>query len=53
MEIEKETGEKQAPCWCTGAAFSQALLAKIPAASQGLACVCAACAAQAAILNAT
>ncbi len=50
MEIEKETGAKQVPCWCASVKFDQALLSKIPAASQGLACVCEACARQAANL---
>ena len=43
MEVEKETGLKQAPCWCTGVTFEPSVLAQIPAASRGLACVCVAC----------
>jgi hypothetical protein len=46
MEIERETGQKQPPCWCTTARFDAALLARIPAEKRNLACVCAACAAQ-------
>ena len=44
MVLESQSGEKQPPCWCTQAAFSADLLAKIPVASKGLACVCATCA---------
>ncbi|MEI8324471.1 MAG: cysteine-rich CWC family protein [Betaproteobacteria bacterium] len=36
-----------APCWCTTVVFTPELLQRIPAAAQGLACVCQACAAQA------
>lgn len=32
------------PCWCRQATFSAELLAKIPEAQRGIACVCAACA---------
>jgi hypothetical protein len=47
MEVERETGEKQPPCWCMTAAsgFSPALLARVPQEKRGLACVCARCAA--------
>ena len=44
MEVEKETGVKQAPCWCTQVDFSADLLARVPAQAQGVACVCAGCA---------
>ena len=44
MEVEKETGQKQPPCWCTGVTFEPSLLAQIPPASRGLACVCVNCA---------
>lgn len=43
MEIERETGVPQPPCWCTGQTFSPALLARLPAAAEGKACICAAC----------
>lgn len=33
------------PCWCTTMDFSTDLLARVPAAWQGKACICAACAA--------
>jgi Cysteine-rich CWC len=48
MEIEKETGVKQAACWCVGMDFSADLIARVPASAQGQACICAACAAQSA-----
>ena len=44
MQLEKDSGVKQPPCWCTTATFEQALLDRIPAASRGLACLCFACA---------
>ena len=44
MEIEKETGQAEAPCWCADVNFEPALLAQIPASSRRLACVCRACA---------
>ena len=46
MEVEKETGVKQPPCWCTQVDFSADLLAKVPPEKQRTACICAACAAQ-------
>jgi hypothetical protein len=49
MEIERETGQAQPPCWCMDADFnfSEALLARVPAEKRRLACICARCAAQA------
>jgi hypothetical protein len=47
MEIERETGEAAAPCWCTPAEFATDLLARVPPAARGRACICAACAARA------
>jgi len=44
MEIERETGVKQAPCWCVGVKFEETLLARIPAEQRNMACVCASCA---------
>ena len=44
MEIERETGVKQAPCWCTAVKFDADLLARVPAEKRNLACICAACA---------
>lgn len=47
MEIERETGQAQPPCWCLSATFSAELLARVPPAARGQACICAACAAAA------
>ncbi|MBW0169405.1 MAG: cysteine-rich CWC family protein [Hydrogenophaga sp.] len=47
MEIERETGQPQAPCWCLSATFTAELLARVPPAARGQACICAACAAAA------
>jgi hypothetical protein len=47
MEVERETGVPQPPCWCTGVNFSSELLARVPAPAQGRACICAACASRA------
>jgi hypothetical protein len=44
MEIERITGEKQPPCWCTQADFSAELLERIPSEARGRACICPACA---------
>ncbi|MEY4911430.1 MAG: hypothetical protein RL761_1093 [Pseudomonadota bacterium] len=44
MEIERETGLKQAPCWCTGVNFDADLLARVPAEKRNLACICEKCA---------
>lgn len=38
-------GSQDVPCWCTTASFSPELLARVPAHLQGLACICAKCAA--------
>lgn len=51
MELERETGVKQGPCWCVSAVFTPELLARVPADAQVAACVCAACAAAAAALD--
>jgi hypothetical protein len=45
MALARETGVKQGPCWCVSAVFTPELLSRVPAAAQGVACVCAACAA--------
>lgn len=47
MEVEKETGRAQPPCWCLHMDFSADLLARVPADRQRMACICAACAAPA------
>lgn len=49
MEIERETDGKQPACWCMEANFSEDLLARVPAEKRRLACICARCAAQAAL----
>ena len=41
-------GDPGSPCWCVGATFDDALLARVPAPARGRACICAACAAAAA-----
>jgi len=40
-------GADGSPCWCVAATFGDALLARVPAAARGRACICAACAAAA------
>lgn len=37
-------GRFDVPCWCAEVRFTPALLAQVPAAQQGRACVCPACA---------
>jgi len=44
MEVERATGVKQPPCWCTETSFDAALLAGIPAQARDKACICVACA---------
>jgi hypothetical protein len=44
MEVERLTGEKQPPCWCTQVDFSADLLARVPVEQQRRSCICAACA---------
>jgi hypothetical protein len=45
MEVERETGQTQPPCWCMAADFSNAPLTNLPETMRGLACICARCAA--------
>lgn len=40
-------GSFSTPCWCREATFSAELLAQVPPALQGRACICAQCAAAA------
>jgi hypothetical protein len=47
METQQRTGIAQAECWCTRIDFSRELLARLPAAARGAACICPACAAAA------
>ncbi|MBI2768230.1 MAG: cysteine-rich CWC family protein [Burkholderiales bacterium] len=44
MELEREIGVKQPPCWCTQVDFQREVLQQLPAASRGIACICRACA---------
>lgn len=44
METARRTGQAASSCWCVQARFSPELLARVPAAAQRLACICARCA---------
>ncbi|MBL8371181.1 MAG: cysteine-rich CWC family protein [Burkholderiaceae bacterium] len=44
MEMERITGEKQPPCWCTQIRFDPAALAALPTGARGVSCLCPACA---------
>lgn len=44
MEVERETGVKQPPCWCSQIKFDAELLSRVPEQARGIACLCAACA---------
>jgi hypothetical protein len=44
MEVERATGVKQPPCWCSQVKFEAALLSRIPEHARGKACICPACA---------
>ncbi|WP_374411062.1 cysteine-rich CWC family protein [Hydrogenophaga sp.] len=46
MEVERETGVPQGPCWCVNASFPKDLLARLPPDAEGKACICAACVAR-------
>jgi hypothetical protein len=46
LEIERETGVAAGACWCTQVDFASELLARVPSAARGRACICAACAAR-------
>jgi hypothetical protein len=43
--VPARCGSFEAACWCREASFGAELLARVPAAQRGLACICAACAA--------
>jgi len=47
MELERDTGLKQPPCWCMQVDFNRAALERLPLAARGLACICSACATRA------
>jgi len=40
-------GDADSPCWCVAVSFGDELLARVPPAARGRACICAACAAAA------
>jgi len=44
MEVERLTGVKQGPCWCTQVDFNRAVLDRLSDAERGKACICQACA---------
>jgi len=44
MELERETGVAQGPCWCTRVDFGAELLARVPAQARDQACICPSCA---------
>ena len=44
MEVAKESGQPQPPCWCTQVDFSRELIDQVPAVLQRQACICQACA---------
>jgi len=44
MELERASGVKQPPCWCTQVDFNREVLEAIPQGARGLACICRACA---------
>jgi len=48
LEIERQSGVAQPPCWCLSTAFSASLQAQLPAEARGQACICARCVAKAA-----
>ncbi|MEO6747714.1 MAG: cysteine-rich CWC family protein [Caldimonas sp.] len=39
-----QTGSFDGPCWCQSTAIEPALLARVPPALRGTACICARCA---------
>lgn len=43
-ELERATGMKQPPCWCTEVRFEAGLLARVPEHARRQACICRACA---------
>jgi hypothetical protein len=44
MELERETGQAQPPCWCTQVDFQREVLSRVPAEARGRACICNSCA---------
>ena len=43
MERERSTGVPQGPCWCVTETFDPGLLARLPEAARGQACICDTC----------
>lgn len=48
MERQRQTGVEQPPCWCTRIEIRRDVLARVPQAARGKACICQACASAAA-----
>ena len=46
LEVERVTGLKQPPCWCTQVDFNREVLERLPPEARGQACICQACAAK-------
>ncbi|WP_353133525.1 cysteine-rich CWC family protein [Limnohabitans sp.] len=46
MEKARATGLALEPCWCVDAEFAPEVLALLPTAARGKACICAKCASQ-------
>ncbi|WP_345541827.1 cysteine-rich CWC family protein [Variovorax defluvii] len=44
IELERESGQAQGPCWCMQTPIPPDVLARVPAYARGLACICARCA---------
>jgi hypothetical protein len=44
MQAPRAETQAHTPCWCTTVKFEPALLAQIPNAARGQACICHACA---------
>jgi len=44
LELERETGLAQGPCWCRQVDFGAELLARVPPEAKHLACICSNCA---------
>jgi Cysteine-rich CWC len=42
-----DAGGSESTCWCVAASFGEDLLARLPLAARGRACICSACAAAA------
>ena len=46
LEIERATGVKQPPCWCTKVQFHPSVLERVQTPARGKVCVCQTCATQ-------